>query len=340
LEEYPKFFIREIECNKGFFSNTIKCAKEISKIIRDEDIDIFHDTFGSNWLLFLLKDQFAGVKFISSFYCLNAWRIKNVWSEKSIFQKLSDKSLALMYYGAWTEKIVSRRADKVVLQADGLAHRLADTARIRQSKITTLSNAIDTSAWNYKRNRSEREEDIRIIFFGVASKSRGAYIIIESLMKARERGLPVKLTLVGGMEDRDRKHIEDTITGKGMLDHVSFVGRVDPKQIQSLLASSDIFLYQSVNDGSPRTVLEAFTTGIPIIASRHPGIIHLDENEKYIHFTEFGDIDKIVKQIEDFSIHKDAWIRQARMGREYVVNNFDCRVIARQYGVLYKSFAK
>lgn len=55
--------------------------------------------------------------------------------------------------------------------------------------------------------------------------------------------------------------------------HVHLLGRVAPPQVPALLANSDIHITTSEKEARGLTVLEAFASGIPVIAPRSGGVV-------------------------------------------------------------------
>ena len=102
----------------------------------------------------------------------------------------------------------------------------------------------------------------------------------------------------------------------------------------------DIFLYQSDYDGSPRSVIEALSSGIPAIIAHHPGTDVLDPEGKYIAFTDYSDVDTILKNIEDYIANPAKWIKRAETGRNIIIENFSTKVVAKKYFEFYQSHLK
>ena len=101
-----------------------------------------------------------------------------------------------------------------------------------------------------------------------------------------------------------------------------------------------MLIYQSMNEGSPRVVLEAMGCGLPVIASNHPGIVELDPGGEYISFTDYGDIDKIVNYILSYRSNPDEFVSRLEKGRRHVLENFSTEVIAEDYVRFYHSTAR
>ncbi len=91
-----------------------------------------------------------------------------------------------------------------------------------------------------------------------------------------------RLTLAGDGPLRDR--IEVACTGSRISEKVRFTGQVTKKQVVSLMTEADVFLHHSVTakngdkEGIPTVIMEAMSTGLPIISTFHSGIPELIED--------------------------------------------------------------
>jgi glycosyltransferase involved in cell wall biosynthesis len=77
------------------------------------------------------------------------------------------------------------------------------------------------------------------------------------------------LTLVGaGSQDLAVRRLADELR----LQHVTFAGRVAPDDIWRYYAEADIYLQTPNIDNMPTSVLEAFASGCPVVATRAGGV--------------------------------------------------------------------
>ena len=181
-----------------------------------------------------------------------------------------------------------------------------------------LANSVDTDFWRpppeHAPNKDVDDTPVRILFIGTIDRSRGALVLIEVLHLLKLRGIPATLTMVGAWERLTRGPAMDLIRQYGVGDQVLFAGWLPRSELLDNFHRHDLFLYQTNNDASPRVVLEALATGLPIIASHHPGIDVIDPEGESIAFTEYGDAERIVDLVDTFSSNRREWSERARIG--------------------------
>src|SRR4051812_8023831 len=77
------------------------------------------------------------------------------------------------------------------------------------------------------------------------------------------------LTLVGaGPRERELRKLVATLE----LEHVEFAGRVSPDTIHEYYAASDIYVQTPDIDNMPTSILEAYASGLPVVATEAGGV--------------------------------------------------------------------
>ena len=137
--------------------------------------------------------------------------------------------------------------------------------------VKILHNALDLDVYKFepeerKRIRAEfeiKESEILCGHIGRFSPQKNHDLLIEIFSELCKERSNYKLLLVGNgeLEERIRKKCAD----KGLQDKVIFAGvRSD---IPAVLSAMDVFVFPSLYEGMPNTVIEAQATGLPCIIS-------------------------------------------------------------------------
>ena len=105
---------------------------------------------------------------------------------------------------------------------------------------------------------------------------KGVELAIRALALLRERGLTLRLKLVGGGALRPR--FEALAAELGLGQQVEFVGSVSGGAgVRAQLDQADFFLMPSLQEGLPRALVEAMARGLPALGSTIGGIPELLE---------------------------------------------------------------
>ena len=341
---YDRFTLVDAGFRRGNrLYNLLKANRLGRNLVRSQEINVLHDTFGTFTPLFMLRRYLPGVTCCSSFFTLNGWRLRHVWGDVSRIRLLTHASTAMMYYGLWMEHLTCRYADHVIVQAPGLVGRLREYVSRPRAHVGVLANSVDTDFWRPPAesapNRDAGDTPVRILFTGTIDRSRGALVLIEVMRLLKRRGIAATLTMVGAWERSSRRPATDLVTKYGVGHQVMFAGRLPRSELLDQLHRHDLFIYQTNNDASPRVVLEALACGIPIIASHHPGIDVIDPDGESIAYTEYGDAVRIADLVGGYASNRREWSERARTGRRIAVERFSSKAIAQQYLAFYRSIA-
>jgi glycosyltransferase involved in cell wall biosynthesis len=155
---------------------------------------------------------------------------------------------------------------------------------MKSDALMTLYNGIDLSRFTVGMTRSKNdvipavtESDLVLVTVAVLREPKGIQYMLKALPLILAAHPNVRYVIVGDGEYR--KSLEDLAQSLGLSERVIFLGY--RRDIPSLLAASDIFVFPTLDDAFPTVLLEALAIGMPIIASEVggvPEIIHHEEN--------------------------------------------------------------
>lgn len=141
---------------------------------------------------------------------------------------------------------------------------------LKKKNVYILKNGIDFSqyCYNEKERRRIRDElklnDCFVVgHIGRFNQQKNHPFLIEIFSEIKKIEKTAKLLLVG-MGEKE-KEIKSIVKSKGLSDSVIFCGvRSD---IPSILNAIDVFVFPSLYEGMPNTVIEAQACGIPCLIS-------------------------------------------------------------------------
>jgi glycosyltransferase involved in cell wall biosynthesis len=118
--------------------------------------------------------------------------------------------------------------------------------------------------------RQPRPDQLRLVYTGGLMAHKGVHTAIEALGLLQEQGLAdrLRLDVVGGGHPDYEAQLKERVRALDLSDLVTFRGRVPRKEIASILADHDVFLFTSVyEEPIARTVMEAMAAGLAVIGT-------------------------------------------------------------------------
>jgi phosphatidylinositol alpha-1,6-mannosyltransferase len=121
---------------------------------------------------------------------------------------------------------------------------------------------------------------LELLSIGRLVLRKGFQQIIEALgiVKRTRDDFHLRIVGYGRAEDEIRRVLDE----HAVADNVSFLGRVEYKDIASYYLSSDAYLFYGAREGSSLAMIEAAAYGLPLLASDHPG------NRSYVEHGRSG----------------------------------------------------
>ena len=339
---YDRFYVVDARFRRGWLPwNMWRASRLAEEMVREAGVDVVHDTFGALLPLFRRKRRYPGAWYLTSLYNLVAWRSRHVWGQVSMWYLLRRHKST--FFKRWIERQICLSADRVFVQAPGLVERVLEDIPVPRERVRVLFNSVDTEYWIHcdpaLRERTPQDE-CRLLFVGGIDYSRGIFALIDVMRLLKEQACPARLTIVGRWGALAKEEAMGRIASDGLEEDISFIAPVDRDGLRELYRDSDVFLYQTNNAGTPRVVLEALACGLPVIASRHPGIDVIDPADDFIAFTDFGDANQMARFVQDFTERPDIWQQRAESGRQAVNDRFSIPAVARQYVEFYHTLTE
>ena len=133
-----------------------------------------------------------------------------------------------------------------------------------------LPNAIAAEKYIYEEEKAKKikkeldlEKNIVIGHIGRFNPQKNHKFLIDIFEKCFEKNQKVRLMLIGDGEGR--KEIENKVKERGLQDNVIFMGV--RRDVPELLQAMDVFVFPSLYEGLPVTMIEEQAAGVPAVIS-------------------------------------------------------------------------
>ena len=164
-------------------------------------------------------------------------------------------------------------ADMVTVVHDGLALYLDREIGIPRDRVVVIPNGVDTAAFQ-PGDRVEARRAVGLPLDGLLAGSVGRLhpdkdpVNFVEAFSRLDRDGDARAVLVGDGPERER--VKGAIVRAGLEDRVLLLG--ERQDIPRLLQALDIFVLPSRTEGLPVALLEAMSSGIPIVATEVGGV--------------------------------------------------------------------
>ncbi len=237
--------------------------------------------------------------------------------------------------------IAGRQAARFVCVSGAIAESVMQLGAVPRRRVSVVPNGIDTSAGPGP-GAAGRAEALGTLGLGpsgpvIGTLGRLAEVKRQDvLIRGFARILPAhpgaRLVLIG--EGPERPALLELARSLGLGDRVHLAGyRADPER---LLATLDAFALTSRSEGMPLAILEAWSAGVPVVASRVGGIPALVRDGVDGLLFEPGDVDGLASRLLGLLGDPALARRIGRAGRSRATSEFDSSIMASAYDRLYR----
>jgi len=154
-----------------------------------------------------------------------------------------------------------------------------------------------------------------LLFVGTWLDRKGVYYLAEAFGLVTKRIPQARLTVAGCSVSAEQ--VKEMFPAE-VRDRVSVIPFVKLADIPRVYAAHDIFVFPSLVEGMPLTLLEAMATGMPVITTNTCGMADIVENDVNGVLVPPADADKLAEGIEGLCRSTDLRKRLGLAGQESV----------------------
>jgi glycosyltransferase involved in cell wall biosynthesis len=226
------------------------------------------------------------------------------------------------------EKRAVKNSTDFVSNSHQGANYLTKEFGIRPEAIKIIPNGVELSppqrtrsAWRTSLKLDERTPVVCMVANLTGLKDhqtllRSWKIVVDSI-----RNETIKpILLLAGKEYEMYHQLAEFVHSNNIQGNVRFLGQVD--DISGLLASADVAVYSSKQEGCPNGLLECMAAGLPVIATDIPANREAMGGTRNECFFPVGDVDALVEKIRLFLSDKNIREQEGIMNRTRIHEKF------------------
>ena len=200
------------------------------------------------------------------------------------------------------------------------------------SRLVIIPNGVDLGCFKPLIWPATAEsEPMRLLFVGRLGREKGLDVLLDALAKLRGR-VAVTLRVVGVGEEQERLRRQTHLAG--LDEHVEFRGR--RTDVVPEYAWCELLVIPSRFEGMPNVVLEALSSGRPVLGTRVGGTAELVQPGVNGWLVPSDDADALAEAIARVSMQRDKLYASGVEGRRIVEERYSMDASASRYINLYE----
>ncbi len=255
---------------------------------------------------------------------------------------------------AWARRATRaalRRATRVTACSEDLRSRaialggIADRIEVLPYGVDACRFRPDTTSRAKGRTDLGVKDKVPLIFTaGRLVRKKGFEYLLEAVALL-SKSWPTLLLVIAGSGDLEDE-LRERLSTLGIVDHVRLLGSVKQDRIPTLLAAADVAVVPSVRDeagnvdGLPNTVLEAMSSGTPLVATTAGGINAVAVNGRTAILVPERDVIALAGALDTLLKNPEKRVTLGRAAREEVRCKHTWEGVAERFEEIYESAGK
>jgi glycosyltransferase involved in cell wall biosynthesis len=154
---------------------------------------------------------------------------------------------------------------QVVLSPSPASDDVLRAMGIDAERIGRWDRGVDVGRFSpARRDAAAMPGEVSVLYAGRLTREKGADLLADAFLAARERDSRLHLCLAGGGP-------EENALRERLGEHASFLGWLEGDALADAYASADLFLFASRTDTFGQVLLEAQASGLPVVAVAEGG---------------------------------------------------------------------
>ncbi|HMK94475.1 MAG TPA: glycosyltransferase family 4 protein [Candidatus Limnocylindrales bacterium] len=234
------------------------------------------------------------------------------------------------------EEEMLKRANRIIAVSQFTKRELLEYYKVPESKIRVIYNGVDTHKFHpTKDKRKIKEElgfnpdDLAIVSLGRLYARKGLFTLIESIPAVVKRFRNVKFIISGKGQSDEMRKLTAYAEKVGVKDDIIFTGYYPDEKLPKLYQAADVFAFSTFYEHHPFAVLEALSTGLPVVTTNVGGIPETIVNGKNGFLVEPFNPAQFADKILYLLEHPVEAQKMGLLARKTALERFDWRIVVK-----------
>jgi glycosyltransferase involved in cell wall biosynthesis len=229
------------------------------------------------------------------------------------------------------------RANRIIAVSDFTRRELLKYYNIPENKIRVIHNGVDVNKFKppadkrkVKEELGFKPDDLTILSVGRLYARKGLFTLIESMPQVVKRFRNAKFVISGKGQSNEMKKLVAHAERLGVKDNIIFTGYYPDKKLPALYQSADVFAFSTFYEHHPFAVLEALSTGLPVVTTNVGGIPETIESGKNGFLVEPFNPQQLADRILYLLEHPAEAAEMGVLARKTIEEHFDWKIVVKK----------
>ncbi len=235
------------------------------------------------------------------------------------------------------EEKMLERSNKIIAVSDFTRKELRQYYKVKEAKIRVIHNGVDVNKFKptngkrkIKKELGFKSDDIAVLSVGRLYARKGLFTLIESMPAVVRRFPRVKFIISGKGQSNEMKKLVVHAKRLGVKENIIFTGYFPDSKLPKLYQAADVFAFSTFYENLPFAVLEALSSGLPVVTTNVGGIPEMIKSGKNGFLVQPFNSKELAHKILYFLEHPDVASEMGFLARKIIEERFDWRLIVQK----------
>ncbi|HTY75431.1 MAG TPA: glycosyltransferase family 4 protein [Candidatus Nanoarchaeia archaeon] len=235
------------------------------------------------------------------------------------------------------EERMMARSKRLIAVSDFTKRELTKYYGISNNKINVIHNGVDTNKFQPTTDKRKvkaelglNPDDLAVVSVGRLYARKGLFTLIESI-PAVARTFPNVKFIVSGKGQSDEMHkLVAHAERLSVKDKLIFTGYFPDRKLPKLYQAADVFAFSTFYEHHPFAILEALSTGLPVVTTCVGGIPETIQSGKNGFLCQPFDSQEFSGRILYLLEHNAEAAEMGQQARKTILEQFDWRIVVKK----------
>ena len=235
------------------------------------------------------------------------------------------------------ENRMLERSNKIIAVSEYTKRELLKYYKLDENKIRVIHNGVDINKFKPTNDKLKAKaelgfnpQDKAILSVGRLYARKGLFTLIESMPLVIRKFKNVKFIISGKGLSNELGKLAKHAAKLGVKDNIVFAGYFPDKKLPKLYQAADIFAFSTFYENLPFAVLEALSSGLPVVTTNVGGIPEIIDDGKNGFLVEPFNSGELADRILYFLENPTVASEFGFLGRKTIEERFDWRLIVKK----------
>ena len=290
--------------------NFFKIINTITSYCKKNNVDIItvhHGGAYTNLIYTTLKIINKNIKFVRYLHsCFETELLEESKLKRKIYKFLLQKSI--------------NKSDLVICVSNSVKDTHIKNLKLKNNNIKVIYNGISQSFFEGIHNKSNKHNNMNLIYVGRLEREKGVDILIDALSLIEDKDNNINLSIVGDGREFDK--LKEKAINSGVGDKVKFLGK--QLDIIKYLDESDVFIHPTrCEEAFGISIVEAMARGIVPITFKKGGLPEIIDSEENGYLVDKVDPKSLAEKIIQVSKSDLTKVRENAIesSKKYTIQN-------------------